>query len=141
MSMERPTAAAMAARSPSPELQDPGGAAQLPDPVHERAEPGGGLAADPGGEPGGDAHAGQRGDQPGSAGDRQVVRADRQRRAGMDPRPVLHAPGPGRHQADAGLPACRALLRQDLVLGHHRRRGRRGLEHLPFLHAGDRDAR
>ena len=25
---------------------------QYPDPVHERAEPGGGLAADPGGEPG-----------------------------------------------------------------------------------------
>ena len=35
-------------------VQHPGLAQQRPDPVHERAEPGGGLAADPGHEPGRD---------------------------------------------------------------------------------------
>ena len=80
-------------------------------------------------------HAGQRGDQPGGAGDRQVVRADRQRRLGVHPRPVLHPAGhPGRCQPDRDLPAFRAQLRGDLVLGHRRRRGRGRLEHLPFLH-------
>ena len=80
-------------------------------------------------------HAGQRGDQLRGAGDRQVVRAHRQCRAGVDPRPVLHPAGhPVRRQPDADLPALRALLRLNLVLRHLRRRGRRGLEHLPFLH-------
>ena len=43
-------------------VQHPGRVQQNTDPVHERAEAGSGLAADPGGEPGRDAHPGQRGD-------------------------------------------------------------------------------
>ena len=107
---------------------------QLPDAVHERAEQGGGLAPDAGHEPGGDPDAGQRGDQPGGAGDGQVVRADRQRRLRVDQRPVLRPPRHSRRgQPDGDLPAVRALLRGDLVLGHRRRRGRGRFEHLPLL--------
>ena len=101
----------------------------------ERRQQPGGLAPHAGDEPGRDGHAGERGDQPGGAGDRQVVRADRQRGLRVHSRPVLHPPGhPGRRQPDRDFPAFRALLRGDLVLGHRRRRGRRCLEHLPFLH-------
>ena len=46
-------------------------------------------------------HAGQRGDQPGGAGDGQVVRADRQGGPGVHQRPVLGPAGhPGRGQPD-----------------------------------------
>ena len=52
----------------------------------------------------------------------------------MDQRPVLGPAGhPGRGQPDGDLPAFRAFLRGDLVLGHRRRRRRRGLEDLPLL--------
>ena len=116
-------------------VQHRGGVQQLPDPVHERRQQPGGLAPDACHEPGRDVHAGQRGDQPGGAGDRQVVRADRQRGLRVHSRPVLHPPGhPGQRQPDRNFPAFRALPRGDLVLGHRRRRGRGRLEHLPFLH-------
>src|SRR5260370_24702521 len=70
---------------------DPGGALvgvqhtgcvqQDPDPVHERPEPAGGLAADPGAAPGRDAHAGQRVHQLRSETDGPAVPADRPLRA------------------------------------------------------------
>ena len=115
-------------------IQHRGGRQQLPDPVHERRQQPGGLAPHAGHEPGRDVHPGQRGHQPGGAGDRQVVRADHQRGLRVHQRPVLHPPGhPGQRQPDRDNAAFRALLRGDLVLGHRRRRGRRRLEHLPFL--------
>ena len=82
-------------------VQHRGGGQQLPDPVHERREQPGGLAPDACHEPGRDVHPGQRGDQPGGAGDRQVVRADRQGGLRVHSRPVLRPPGhPGRCQPD-----------------------------------------
>ena len=63
-------------------------AAAAPEPVHERADPRGGLAADPGDEPGRDAHPGQRGRPAPRPGRRAVVRAGR-------PAPPARAP-PGR---------------------------------------------
>ena len=92
-------------------VQHRGGGQQLPDPVHERREQPGGLAPDAGHEPGRDVHPGQRGDQLRGAGDRQVVRADRQRGLRVHSRPVLHPPGhPGRRQPDRDLPAVRARI-------------------------------
>ena len=52
------------------------------------------------------------------------------------------APGRSPQQAQllhGDFPATRALLRQHLVFGHLRRRGRRGLEHLHLLHPAGRD--
>ena len=81
-------------------------------------------------------HPGQRGHQPGGAGDGEVMGADRQRRAGVHPGPVLHPAGlPLRGQPGRDLPAGRAFPRLHLVFDHLRRRGRGGLEHLPPLHA------
>ena len=67
------------------------GAKQSPEPVRERRQQPGGLPH-AGHEPGRDVHAGQRGDQPGGAGDRQVVRADRQRRLACTPGPYCTRP-------------------------------------------------
>ena len=75
--------------------------------------------------------------QLGGAGDGQVRRADRQRRAGVDPPDrALHpamAVSMCRPQLEADQAARRALPRQDLVLEHLRRPPGRVLEHLPFL--------
>ena len=107
------------------------------DPVHERAQQARGLAANGGHEPGGDLHPGVGGHQLRGAGDRQVVGADRQRGPGVHSRPVLGPAGhPRRGQPGRDLPAGRAFPRLHPVLDHPRRRGRGGLEHLAFLHAG-----
>ena len=108
------------------------------EPVHERAEPGVGPAADPAVNPA-DARAGQRGDQPGSAGAGGVARAPAAPRW-HGPGPVAAPPVTPADAARRWSPRTPGTASPAPGLRAPPAAGKRGLERLPFLHAGGRDA-